>query len=100
MQMIVRFLAAAAGNRILGCFQLHNHTGETLRKRVVNVSRHSISFFEYRSPPTLLGGLIEFKRKHDVMGQRPGYFYFLRPVGRTIDIANTYKATNLTPNQT
>ena len=59
MQMIVRFLATAARNRILGCFQLHNHTGETLRERVVDVARHSISFFEDRRPLTLLGKLIE-----------------------------------------
>ena len=59
MQMLVRFLARAAGNRILGCFQLHNHAGETLRERVVNVPRHSISFFENRGPLALLGKFIE-----------------------------------------
>ena len=72
MQMIVRFLAAAAGNRILGCFQLHNHTGETLRESVVNVARHSISFFEDRSSLTLVGKLIELNGKHDLVGERLG----------------------------
>ena len=46
---------AIVGNSILGCFQLHNHASETLRERVVNVPRHSISFFENRGAPTLLG---------------------------------------------
>ena len=70
MQMIIRFLTTTAGNRILGCLQLHNHASETLRERVVNVARHPISFFENCGPPTLLGELIELKRKHDLMRER------------------------------
>jgi hypothetical protein len=67
--MIVSFLATTAGNRILGRFQLHNHTGKTLRESVVNIARHPISFFENGSALALLGKLIELKRKHDLMGE-------------------------------
>jgi len=41
-----------------------------LGKCIVNVPRHSISFFENRGAPTVLGQLIELKRKHDLMGER------------------------------
>src|SRR6476619_7641862 len=99
MQMIVRFLAIPAGNRILGCFQLNNHTGKTLRERVVNVTRHSISFFKNRSPLTLLGELVELKREHDLMGERLGQFDLLRPIRRPIDMANPSKAFDLSTHQ-
>ena len=39
--------------RILGRFQLHDHTGEPLRKRIVNIARHSIAFSEHGSLPAL-----------------------------------------------
>ena len=61
--MIVRFFATAARKRILGCFQLHNYTGETLCERVVDVARHAISFFEHRSSLMLLGKLVELYGK-------------------------------------
>ena len=70
MQVLVRVLAGTARDRILGCFQLHNHPGKTLRERVVNIPRHSISLFEDRRPLALLGKLIELKRKHDLMRER------------------------------
>ena len=70
MQMSIRFLARAARDCILGCFQLHNYPGETLRERIVNVPRHPISFFEDCRALALLGKLVEAKRKHDLMGQR------------------------------
>src|SRR6266550_800597 len=94
MQMIVRFFATAAGNCILGCFQLHNHTGEPLRQSVVDVPRHSISFFEDRSPLALLGKFIELKREHDLVSERLGQLDFLRPIRRTIDMANANKASD------
>src|ERR1700719_501160 len=97
--MIVRFLTGTEGNCILGCFQLHNHTGKTLRERVVNVARHSISFFEDRSPLALLGKLIESKREHDLVGERLGQLDFLRPIRRTIDMANANKASDLSTHQ-
>src|ERR1700730_18067241 len=97
--MIVRFLAIPGGDSILGCFQLHNHTGETLGERIMNVARHSISFFEDRSPLTLLGKLIESKRKHDLMGERLRQFNLLRPIRRTIDMANANKASDLSTHQ-
>src|SRR4029077_20430616 len=95
MQMIVRFLATTTGNRILGCFQLHNHAGKTLRERVMNVTRHSVSFFENRSPPALLGKLIESKRQHDLVGEGLGQLDLLRSIRRTIDMANANKASDL-----
>src|SRR6266567_4031227 len=97
--MIVRFLAIPARNRILGCFQLHNHAGETLCERVVNVPRHSVSFFEDRSPLTLLGEFIELKREHDLMGEGLSQFNLLRPIRYTIDMANADKTTRLSGDQ-
>src|SRR5437660_219355 len=70
MQVIVRFLTRTQGNCVFGCFQLDDHTGETLREGVVNIAGHSISFFENRSSATLLGKFIELKRKHDLMRER------------------------------
>src|SRR2546422_10201563 len=99
MQMSVGFLARAARNSILGCFQLHDHTGETLGERIVNVTRHSISFFEDRSPLTLLGKFIELKREHDLVGEGLGQLDFLRPIRRTIDMANANKASDLSTHQ-
>src|SRR6266853_1253203 len=95
MQMLVRFLAGTVGNRILGRFQLHNHTGKALREGVVNVPRHSISFFEDRSPLTLLGEFIELKREHDLMGEGLSQFNLLRSIRYTIDMANADKTTRL-----
>jgi len=85
--MSVPFLATAARNCILGCFQLHNHTGKTLGERVVNVPRHSVSFFKDGSALALLGKVIELKREHDLMGQCLGQLDFLRPIRRKIDMA-------------
>src|SRR6476659_1493223 len=95
MQMLVPFPARTAGNCILGCFQLNNHPGKTLGESVVNVPRHPISFFENCGPPALLGELIELKRKHDLMGECLGQLDFLRPIRRTIDMANTDKTPDL-----
>src|SRR4026208_101139 len=95
MQMLVRFFATTVGNSILGCFQLHNHASETLRERVVNVPRHSISFFENRGAPTLLGELIELKRKHDLLGECLRQFDSLGPIKPTIEMANTDKTPDL-----
>src|SRR5580693_858899 len=97
--MIIRFLATAAGNCILDCFQLNDHAGEPLRERVMDVPRHAISFFEDRSAAPLLSKLIELKRQHDLMGQCLGQFYLLRPIRCTIDMANANKASNLSTYQ-
>src|SRR5580765_3926719 len=97
--MIVSFLATAIGNRILGCFQLHNHTGETLRERVVNVARHAISFFEDRSSLTLLGKLVQLNGKHDLMGEGLGQFNLLGPVSCTIGMSNSDKTSDLSTYQ-
>jgi hypothetical protein len=43
-QMFVRFLATATRHGVLQRFQLHDHTSKTLRERIVDVSRQSISF--------------------------------------------------------
>src|ERR1700720_4448774 len=95
MQMLVPFPARTAGNCILGCFQLHNHASETLSERVVNVPRHSISFFENRGAPTLLGQLIELKSKHHSMGEGLRQFHFLGLINPTIEMANTDKTPDL-----
>src|SRR5438477_1169381 len=97
--MSVPFLATAARNCILGCFQLHNHTGETLGERVVNVPRHSVSFFKDRCALTLLGELIELKREHDLVRECLGQLDFLRPIRRTIEMANANKASDLSTHQ-
>src|SRR5882724_2982294 len=95
MQMIVRFFATTARKRILGCFQLHNYTGETLCERVVDVSRHSISFFEHRSSLMLLGKLVELYGKHDLMGKRLGQFNLLGPIGYSVGMSNSDKTSDL-----
>src|SRR6266853_2692112 len=97
--MSVRFLTIPAGNRILGRFQLHNHSGETLGEGIVNVARHSISFFEDRRALALLGKLIELKREHYLVGKRLGQFDLLRPIRRTIDMADANKAFDLSTHQ-
>src|SRR6202022_3299595 len=97
--MSVRFLAGTAGDCILGCFQLHNDASKTLRERVVDVPRHSISFFKDCRALTLLGKLIELKRKHHLMGQCLGQLDFLRPIRRTIDMPNANKASDLSPTE-
>src|SRR5438876_358924 len=43
--MLVCFLTTATRDGILHRFQLHDHAGEALRERVVNVSGHPMSFF-------------------------------------------------------
>src|SRR6266478_4352854 len=97
--MSVPFLATAARNCILGCFQLHNHTGKALGERVVDVPRHSISFFEDGSPLVLFGKFIELNGKHDLMGECLGQLDFLRPIRRTIDMADANKASDLSTHQ-
>src|SRR5207247_5756758 len=99
MQMSIRFLAGAARDCILGCFQLHNYPGETLRERIVNVARHSVSFFEDRRALALLGVLIELNGKHDLMRERLGQFDLLRAVSRAIRMADPDKATDLSTDQ-
>src|SRR5438552_18558376 len=100
MQMSIRFLATAAGNRVLRCFQLYNYSGETLREGVVNVTRHSISFFDDSGALTLLGKLIESKRQHDLMRERLGQFYLLRPIRSVFEIANAYNTLHAAPDRT
>src|SRR3982074_1159645 len=97
--MIVRFLAIPAGDRILCCFQLHNHTGETLGERIMNVARHSISFFENRGPLTLFGKLIELKGKHDLVGRRLGQFNLFWPLSCPVAMTNANKAPDLSTHQ-
>src|ERR1700704_6304698 len=97
--MRVRFFSGAAGNCILGCLQLHNHTGKTLRERVVNVARHSISFFEDCGAATLLGKFIELKRKHHLMGERLSQFDLLRPIRGLVGVADSNKSPNLSTDQ-
>src|SRR4029077_16569078 len=97
--MIVSFLATAVGNSILGCFQLHNHTGETLRERVVDVARHAISFFEDRNSLTLLGKLVQLNGKHDLMGEGLGQFNVLRPISCSIEMSDSDKTSHLSTYQ-
>src|SRR4029077_4393375 len=99
MQMIVRFFAIAARKRILGCFQLHNYTGETLCERVVDVARHAISFFEHRSSLTLLGKLVQLNGKHDLMGEGLGQFNVLRPISCSIGMSDSDKTSHLSTYQ-
>src|SRR6266851_7603549 len=99
VQMFVCVLAGTVGDRILGGFQLHDHTGKTLRERVVDVSRHPVSFFKDRGALTLLGELIELKREHDLVCERLSQFYFFWPVRRTIDVANANEASDVSTHQ-
>ena len=60
--MLVGFLTLAARDCILSRFQLHNYAGETLRERIVNVSRHPISFFQDGGLPALLSNRLVRER--------------------------------------
>ena len=64
MQMFVRLLLLAFRDCILGRLQLHNHSREALRERVVDVACHSISFLEHGRLLALRGKLIELNREH------------------------------------
>src|ERR1700730_2157003 len=99
MQMAVRFLPRAERDRVFGRFQLNNHAGKTLRERVVDVPSHSIAFFEHCRPLPLVGKVIELKRKHHWMGQCLGQFNFLRAIWRSIAMANTDKASDVSTDQ-
>ena len=41
------------GHRLLGGFQLHDHAGESLRQRVVDVARHAIALGHHGRLPAL-----------------------------------------------
>src|SRR2546423_9622001 len=99
MQVIVHFFATATRNRILGCFQLHNHTSETLRERVVDITRHSISLFEDCSMLSLLGKLVQLNGKHDLMGEGLGQFNVLRPISCSIGMSDSDKTSDLSTYQ-
>ena len=43
-EMLFCFLRQSFGSRIPGGFQLHDHSSESLRERVVNVAGHAITF--------------------------------------------------------
>ena len=68
--MLVGFLTPATCDRVLCRFQLHNYASETLREGVVNVSRHSISFFQNGGLPALLGEFIELNCQHRLVRER------------------------------
>ena len=87
--MLVCFLATAACHCILGRFQLHDYTRETLRQRVVNVARHSISFFENSCLPALLGKFIELNRQHGLVCERLRQFDLLRSIRGSLAVTNT-----------
>ncbi len=68
--MFVRFLAAITVDCVFDRFQLHNYAGETLCECVVNVARHSISFFQNGRLPALFGKFIELNSQHRLMRER------------------------------
>ena len=70
LQMLVGFLTPATCDRVLCRFQLHNYASETLREGVVNVSCHSISFFQNGGLPALLGEFIELNCQHRLVRER------------------------------
>src|ERR1700688_4790407 len=99
MQMLVRLFLTATRDRVLGRFQLHDHTGETLRESVVDVPHHSIAFFEDRRALTLLGKLIELKRKHDLVSECLSQLDFFWSIRRTVDVANADKTAHVPTHQ-
>src|ERR1700682_1510744 len=99
MQMFVRLLLLTVRCRILGRFQLHDHSGETLRERVMNVARHSISFFENGRQTALLGKLIELNCQHGLMGERLGQFDLLRLIRWPISMTNSDESSDMPADQ-
>jgi hypothetical protein len=67
--MPVGVLAITFGNSVLGRFQLHNHAGEPLSKRIVDISSHSIAFGQNGGFPALLADLGEADGQHHLMGK-------------------------------
>ena len=58
LEMMEGVLLVAFGRCVVGRLQLNDHTGEALRQGVVDISRHSIAFFQDRGEPALVGKLI------------------------------------------
>src|SRR5207237_9215280 len=82
-------LATAACHCILGRFQLHDYTRKTLRQRIVNVARHSVSFFENSCLAALLGKFIELNRQHGLVCERLRQFDLLRSIRGSLAVTNT-----------
>src|ERR1700730_1413268 len=93
--MFVCFLARVEGDRVLGRLQLHDHTGEALRERVMNVAGHSISFFENGRSVALLSKFIQLKGEHHLMSERLSQLDFFRPIRTAIEMANANKTSDL-----
>ena len=60
--------------------ELDTFLNEALRQCVVDVSRHSIAFFQDRGEPALVGKLIQLKGEHRLVSKRLRQFNLLGPV--------------------
>src|SRR5262245_58851050 len=76
-------------------FHLHDHPGEPLSERVVNISRHTGSLFENGSLTLLLYDLLAMRRQHDVMGQRLSELDLIGSIGSLFQMMNTDKPAKL-----
>src|SRR6266536_4903813 len=97
--MLISFLAPATTDCILGRFQLYDHAGETLGERIVDIARHSISFFQNGGLPALLGKFIELNCQHRLVRERLSQFDFFRSIRRPVAVTNTDEAFHASANQ-
>jgi len=69
----------AERRRALGCFQLHDHSGESLSQRVVNVARHPVALRRDRSFTALFRQSHQLETQHGLMRHRPRQLDFFLP---------------------
>src|SRR6266446_5613484 len=68
-------------------------------KRVVNVSRHSITLFQDSCPLALLGRFIELNSERRLMSERLGKFDFFRAIRRSSSVTDANKSFHLPADQ-
>ena len=96
--MFVSLLRQSLGLRVRRSLQLHDHAGESLRQRVVNVAGHAITFRNHGRLTALLRQTHQLKRQHRLMSQRPGEFDFLVTKSALLLKADRKRASHLARN--
>ena len=97
--MLPGFGRQPLGHRLLGGFQLHDHAGEPLRQRVVDVARHAIALGHHGGLAALRGEAGQLDRQHRLIGQGLGQFHFFGPKPALLGEPNPDHARHLAGNQ-
>src|ERR1700756_2912631 len=77
---------------VFSSFHLHDHAGEPLSERVVNVLRHAGSLFENGSHTLLLDELLPMRRHHHVVSEGLSKFDLVCAVHTLLTMLNAYEA--------